>query len=154
MHLAELNISKWKIDPDADPVARGFLDNVERINTLAERSEGFVWRLKEEGRAENGHTLLGGPDTLLTLSVWENAETFERFVWNTVHKRLYQQKGKWFEQMLSHHFVMWWVEEGCEPTIEEAKRRLDHLDNNGDSDYAFGWPHLPHVKLWQQQRCA
>ncbi len=154
MHLAELNISKWKIDPDADPVARGFLENVERINALAERSEGFVWRLKEEGRAENGHTLLGGPDTLLTLSVWENAETFERFVWNTVHKRLYQQKGKWFEQMLSHHFVMWWVEEGWEPTIEEAKRRLDHLDKHGDSDHAFGWSHLPHVKLWQQQRCA
>ncbi len=154
MHLAELNISKWKIDPDVDPVARGFLDNVERINALAERSEGFVWRLREEERDEKGHTLLGGPDTLLTLSVWENAEKFERFVWTTVHKRLYQQKGKWFEQMLSHHFVMWWIEEGCEPTLEEAKRRLDHLDNNGDSDYAFGWSHLPHVKLWQQLRCA
>ena len=154
MHLAELNISKWKIDPDADPVARGFLDNIERINGLAERSDGFVWRLKDENRDEAGNTPIGGPLVLVTLSVWEDAHKLEHFVWNTVHKRIYQQKHKWFELMDSHHFAMWWVDEGHRPTLEEAKQRLDHLDEHGDSDFAFGWSHLPHVKLWQQQRCA
>ncbi|MCB1421955.1 MAG: DUF3291 domain-containing protein [Nitratireductor sp.] len=154
MHLAELNISKWKINPDTDPVARGFLDNIERINGLAERSDGFIWRLKDEKRDERGRTPIGGPLVLVTLSVWEDAHKLEHFVWNTVHKRIYQQKHKWFELMDSHHFAMWWVEEGHRPTLEEAKQRLDHLDEHGDSDFAFGWSHLPHVKLWQQQRCA
>lgn len=154
MHLAELNISKWKIDPENDPLARGFLDNVTRINALAERSDGFVWRLLEEPRDENGHTVLGGPETLLTLSVWETPEQLERFVWNTVHKRIYQQKSDWFSAMDSHHLVMWWVEEGHQPYLEDAKARLDHLDRYGSSDYAFDWSYLPHVKLWQQQRCA
>jgi hypothetical protein len=49
---------------------------------------------------------------------------------------------------------MWHVEEGQRPTLEEAKVRLDHLDLNGNSDYAFNWSHLPHIKLWQSQRCA
>jgi len=154
MHLAELNISKWKIDPDTDPVARGFLDNVGRINALAERSEGFVWRLLDEGRDFHGNNVLGGPETLMTMSVWETPEYLEHFVWNTVHKKIYEKKADWFNAMESHHLVMWWVEEGHTPSLDEAKERLDHLNEHGDSDHAFGWSHLPHIKLWEQQRCA
>ena len=40
------------------------------------------------------------------------------------------------------------------PTIEEAALKLQYLDEHGESDAAFGWSHLPHVKLWQQQRCG
>jgi hypothetical protein len=52
------------------------------------------------------------------------------------------------------HFAMWWVDEGHQPTLQEAKERLEHMDVCGGSDFAFGWSHLPHVKLWQQARCA
>ena len=154
MHLAEFNLSVWKIDPDSDPVSRGFLDNIGKVNALAERSPGFVWRLKDENRDAEGRTPLGGPETLVTLSVWESPEHLEHFVWNTVHKQIYRRKGDWFKQLENHHLVMWWVEEGHRPTLDEAKERLDRLDACGDSDHAFGWSHLPHVKLWQQQRCA
>ena len=61
---------------------------------------------------------------------------------------------EWFALMEKQHFVMWWVDEGHQPTLDEAKARLDHLDRHGDGDFAFGWSHLPHVKLWQQARCA
>ncbi len=109
--------------------------------------------LKMKERDENGHTVFGGPDTLLTLSVWETPQQLEHFVWNTVHKQIYNRKADWFKQMKSHHLVMWWVEEGHKPSLEEAKERLDHLNSKGDSELAFGWSHLPQVKLWQQQRC-
>ncbi len=153
MHLAELNISNWKINP-ASKGAAGFVNNVGRINSLAARSPGFVWRKVEEERDANGFNALGGPRTLMTMSVWENPKYLEEFVWNTVHKKIYQNKAQWFDQLESHHLVMWWVEEGVEPSILDAKPRLDHLNSHGDSDHAFGWSHLPHVKLWQQQRCA
>ena len=154
MHLAELNISRWKIDKTSD-IAGGFTGNVGRINALAERSVGFIWRLLDEQRNEFGaNAVCPDSKTEMTLSVWENVESLEQFVWNTVHKQIYNNKDNWFGALESHHFVMWHIEEGHEPTIEEARERLDHLDTNGDTDFAFGWSHLPHVKLWQNQRCG
>ncbi len=154
MHLAELNISRWKIDKTSQ-LAGGFTDNVERINALAERSEGFVWRLLDEQRNEFGaNAVCPDPETEMTLSVWESAETLEHFVWNTVHKKVYNGKNDWFGALDSHQLVMWWVEEGHEPNLEEAKSRLDHIDFHGDTDFAFSWSYLSHVKLWQNQRCG
>lgn len=154
MHLAELNISKWTIDPGSQE-ARGFTDNVARINALAERSEGFVWRALDEKRDGQGrNAVCDGPSTVMTLSVWETPVHLEHFVWNTVHKQIYNGKSQWFSHMESHSFVMWWVEKGHRPSIEEAKARLDLIDAKGDSDDAFGWSHLPHVKLWQTQQCG
>ena len=45
MHLAELNIGRFNF-PTSDPRMAGFMDNLDRVNALAERSPGFVWRLK------------------------------------------------------------------------------------------------------------
>lgn len=154
MHLAELNISKWKVDPQS-PEGSGFTDNVARINKLAEGTDGFQWRLLDEERDEFGrNAICDGSSTVMTLSTWESAEHLEHFVWNTVHKQIYNGKSQWFDHMESHSFVMWWIEEGHRPSLEEAKERLDFLDANGDSDRAFGWSHLPHVKLWQTQQCG
>ena len=153
MHLAELNISDWRVSPFSKK-AKGFMDNVERINRLAERSEGFVWRKVDEERDERGRNVFGGLMKLFTLSVWETPEQLEHFVWNTVHKQIYSKKHEWFKNMQSHTLAMWWIDEGHEPSLQEAKDRLDYLDKHSDSDYAFGWSHLPHVKLWQQQQCG
>jgi hypothetical protein len=91
---------------------------------------------------------------LVNLTVWENAETLEKYVWQTVHKRIYNQKGKWFEMPKDAHFVMWAVEEGRIPTLTEAFERLEHLKRNGSSDYAYAWEGLPHLKMWMQQQCG
>lgn len=149
MHLAELNISRWKPDI-SEEIASGFIKNVGRVNSLARRSPGFVWRLEDEARDEFGrNTVCPDQFTEMTLSVWETPEHLEHFVWNTVHKKFFNRRADWFGALNSHHLVMWWVEEGHCPTLQEAKARLDHLDENGDSDFAFGWSHLPHIKLWQ-----
>lgn len=153
MHLAELNISEL-LAPLESPQLRDFVANVDRLNALAERSDGFVWRLKDDPR-NPVPVVSPWPDNILyTLSVWESPAQLEHFVWNTVHKKIYQRKQEWFELMKSHHFVMWWVEEGSWPDLKEAAARLAHLDAHGDTDHAFGWSHLPHVKLWQSQRCG
>jgi hypothetical protein len=88
------------------------------------------------------------------MSVWQDAETFERFVWQTVHKRFYARKAEWFDPHAKPHFVMWWVDDGHRPSIDEALARLDHLTTHGSSDFAFGWEGLPNIKLWMSQRCA
>jgi hypothetical protein len=43
-HLANINIARFRHEP-GDPRLADFVDNLELINGLGERSEGFVWRL-------------------------------------------------------------------------------------------------------------
>lgn len=152
MKLAELNIAVPKYALD-DPRIADFMDNLQRINGLAQQMPGFVWMHKDEsGHAANQPS--PWPDTIVNMSVWDSPDELEHFVWNTVHKRFYNRKNEWFSSMQSHHFVMWWVEDGHTPTLNEAKERLDYLDAHGNTDHAFDWQHLPHVKLWQSQRCS
>ena len=153
MHLAELNIAKARYLLD-DPRIAGFVERLDAVNAVAERSEGFVWRLKDEAGNALAIQAFDDPDLIVNMSVWETPDHLEHFVWNTVHKQVYRRKAEWFDALASHHFVMWWVEEGHEPTLAEAREKLEKLDRDGDSDEAFGWAHLPHVKLWQSQRCA
>ena len=90
----------------------------------------------------------------VNLSVWESVEAFERFVWQTVHKRFYGRRPEWFDAMDAPHFVMWWVPAGHLPTLDEAKERLEHLTAHGPSDYAFGWESVPAAQLWKTARCG
>lgn len=151
MRLAELNIARM-LYPLDDPRMADFAAALDHVNAVAERSEGFVWRMKSEGEAANQDA--SDPRLLLNLTVWENAETLEKYVWQTVHKRIYNHKGKWFETPREAHFVMWAVEENYIPTLEEAFARLEHLRTHGSSEYAYGWEALPHLKVWMQQQCG
>jgi hypothetical protein len=45
--LAQLNLAKAKFPLDSKAL-RGFTDNLDRINLLAEDSSGFIWRLQTE----------------------------------------------------------------------------------------------------------
>lgn len=153
MHLAQLNIAELRF-PVTDPRLADFVGNLDRVNALAERTEGFVWRLKDDTGNATGIESPWSDDHIVNLSVWRSVEQLEQFVWNTVHKRVYGRKKEWFRPMQTNHFVMWWIDEGHMPDLEEARQRLEHLDGHGDTDHAFTWSHLPHVKLWQQQRCG
>jgi hypothetical protein len=153
MHLAQLNIARLAYDFN-DPRVAEFMDNLARVNGIAERSEGFVWRLQDEAGDATAFQAFDDPQVIVNMSVWRSADELEHFVWNTVHKQFYRKRAEWFSAMKSQHFVMWWVDEGHVPTVEEARNKLDTLERHGDSDLAFGWSHLPHIKLWQQARCA
>jgi hypothetical protein len=153
-HVAQLNVGRIRYATD-DPRMAEFMGALDAVNALAERSHGFVWRLKDDA-SNNATNILVTPDPsfLINMSVWETPAQLEHFVWNTVHKRIYQKKGNWFEPMKTPHFVMWWIAAGHLPTPVEALARLDHLTRHGPSEQAFGWESLPSVTLWRQQRCA
>ncbi|MDQ3310819.1 MAG: DUF3291 domain-containing protein, partial [Actinomycetota bacterium] len=50
-HLAQLNVARL-LAPVDDPAIADFYDNLDNMNSLAERSPGYVWRLQtDEGDA-------------------------------------------------------------------------------------------------------
>jgi hypothetical protein len=152
-HIAELNIGRPLHALD-DPRMAGFMDNLDRVNALAERSRGFVWRLKDESNNATALRPFDDSNMLVNMSVWESVGALEGFVWATVHKQFYNRKGGWFENLAMPHFVIWPIPAGHVPELAEAETRLEHLTRNGDSDYAFGWGHLPHIKLWMSRQCG
>ena len=154
MHLAEFNVGTF-LGGDDDPRMADFFANLDRINAIAERMPGFVWRLKEEGSNNaTGLRAPGDPAMAVNLSVWDSIEALEKFVWQTAHAKIYARKHEWFETPSQPTFVMWWVEEGHRPTLDEAKAQLDQLRLHGSTEFAFGWEAAPAAKLWLEKRCA
>lgn len=154
-HLAEFNRGRLLHDWD-DPRTAPFKDALDRINALAERAAGFVWRL---GDAEMEAAQLdpSGPiaddRVASTLSVWESAETLERFVFKTVHARFYARGHEWFEPA-ARRLVMWWVPIGHRPSVDEGMDRLARLEASGPSADAFGWAHLENAQAWKSRGCG
>jgi len=152
-HLAQLNVGHIRFPVD-DPRMADFMGALDRVNSLAERSPGFVWRLKDDSGNATDIKVSDDPHFLVNMSVWETPEHLEHFVWKTAHKHVYEKKAQWFEAMRTPHFVTWWIAIGHEPTPAEALARLDHLTKHGPSDRAFGWESLKNAELWMQRRCA
>ena len=152
-HLAQLNVATALDHLESDRLA-DFMAALDRVNAVAERSPGFVWRLKDDSGDATGIRASDDPRFLVNMSLWESPESFEHFVWNTVHKQFYQRRSKWFAAPAAPYLVMWWVPMGRVPSLEEAMARLDDLRANGPSERAFGWESLTNIRLWKRQRCA
>jgi len=141
MHLAEFNIAEARWDLD-DPRMSDFVNNLDRINAMAERMPGFVWRLKDEPEGAAAAAWGGNARLVDNLSVWETPEQLVTFVFQTVHKQIYARREEWFPLMKTHSFVMWWVEPGQRPTRAEAQAKLRHIDAHGPTPEAFLWDQL------------
>jgi Domain of unknown function (DUF3291) len=150
--LAQFNIARIRYPLD-DPRMVEFVDNVERINGLAEQIEGFVWRLQDESGHAMGMTVYDDPRLLPNLTVWDNVQALERFVWRTLHRRFYVRRTEWFEP-IDIPLVLWWIPAGHRPPLAEGVARLDHLRAHGPSDHAFGWEQIADAQLWKTMRGA
>ena len=134
-HLAQFNIARIKYPLD-DPRMREFVDNVARVNGLAEQIDGFVWRLQDDSGNAMGLKVYDDPRILPNLTVWENVEALERFVWKTVHSRFYGRREQWFEPMETP-LVLWHVPAGHKPDMAEGVARLDHLRRTRTERFRF-----------------
>lgn len=144
MHLAELNIGRL-IAPTDDPRVAEFMNNLDLINGLGKHMPGFVWMMEGSGEPGKGNTeahLEGDPQFVANLSVWETPAQLRTYVFDTLHARFMNRSKEWFETLVQMHFVMWWVPEGTQPTLDEAMAKLQHRQTHGDSEEAFGWDWL------------
>ena len=123
--------------PLDDPLMAGFVARLEPLNALADASPGFVWRLQTEAGDATEIDVFGDELILFNMSVWESIEALESYVYMSNHVQAVQQRSDWFERPKRSPFVLWWIEEGCKPTIEEGKARLEKLWADGPTPHAF-----------------
>ncbi|TCV17912.1 uncharacterized protein DUF3291 [Vibrio crassostreae] len=136
MKLAQLNIALAKYPLDA-PEIKEFVDNLELVNGIAESSEGFVWRLKDESGDATNIKAFDDPNMIVNMSVWDSVDSLKNFMFRTHHRDFMRRKGDWFHRLPEDTYVLWWIEEDHIPTLEEAIERLERLRDIGDTPYAF-----------------
>jgi uncharacterized protein DUF3291 len=154
-NLAELNIGRL-LAPTDDPRVAEFMNALDTINGMGKRMPGFVWMMEGSGEPGTGNTeniIDGDKQFVPNLTVWRDVASLETFVWDTVHRQFYERRAEWFEVLGDMSFVMWWVPEGHQPTLDEALAKLDHKRQNGDSDQAFGWSYLKDATKWRTSVC-
>ena len=135
-HIAQINIGRIRYETD-DPRMADFMDNLDRINDLAERSDGFVWRLKDDTNNATNIRLYDDPQLLLNMSVWRTIEDLEAFTYKTVHTRFVERREEWFQPFASAYLALWWVESDRLPTAGEGQEKVAYLESNGPSQLAF-----------------
>ena len=135
-HLAQINIGRI-LAPVDDPIMSEFMARLDEINALAERSPGFVWRFQT---AEGNATAVRPYEDdrmLVNFSVWESLEQLQNYVYHSLHTEVMRKRKQWFSQMDKPYLALWWVTAGHTPTVEEAKARIDYLQQHGESEFAF-----------------
>lgn len=135
-HLAQVNIARMHTPLD-DPNMAGFVARLAEINALADRSPGFVWRLQTEGGDATYLRPYDDDRILFNLSVWETIEYLTEYVYRTAHGEVMRQRKQWFEKFGGMYMALWWVKPGHIPSVAEAKRRLEYLQEHGETAHAF-----------------
>ena len=130
-HLAQLNIAKFKKDREHTDNAT-FFDNIDRVNAIAEAHPGFIWRYDDDD-----DTVFTDPNTLVNVSVWKDVQALSDFAFRDKgHVGIMQRRNEWFEKV-DVRLVLWWVKAGHQPSLAEAKSKLDLLTSAGPTQDAF-----------------
>jgi Domain of unknown function (DUF3291) len=136
LQIAQANIARMRA-PLNDPVMAGFVERLDEINALADGSPGFVWRLQTpEGNATYLRPY-ADDRILFNLSVWETVEDLRIYVYRSAHAEVLRQRQDWFEKFGAPTVTLWWVPAGHIPSIDEAKKRLERLQEEGPTAFAF-----------------
>ncbi|HUD64991.1 MAG TPA: DUF3291 domain-containing protein [Candidatus Sulfotelmatobacter sp.] len=135
-HIAQVNIGRVRA-PIGDPLMAGFVARLDDLNTLADHSPGFVWRLQT---SEGNATYFRPYDDdriLMNMSVWATIDALRHYVYQTAHAEILRHRHEWFETFTGAYTALWWVPAGHRPGIDEARKRLAHLEKHGPTEFAF-----------------
>lgn len=135
-HLAQVNIART-IAPLDDPLMRGFVEQLDPINRLAERSPGFVWRLQTDDGDATSIQLFDDPRIIVNLSLWASYEALKNYVYSGDHLTVLKAKKSWMEKLDTPSLALWWLPVGELPTALDAKHRLEALAKNGSTATVF-----------------
>lgn len=141
LRLAQINVGRL-VAPIDDPKIAQFVAQLDTINSLADRSEGFVWRLQSQSGNATDISYSDDPFVIVNMSVWESVEALWAFTYKSGHIAALKDRAKWFEKMSKPHYCLWWIPAGHAPSVAEGKERLVHYQNHGATPHSFWFNQL------------
>lgn len=135
-YLAQLNVARARAPLDS-PLMAGFASQLEAIYAVAERAEGFIWRLRADDGSSLARLPAGDPRIFVTLSVWESIEALHTYVYESEHSAPLRNRAEWFEKPDGPNLVLWWMARDSLPRVEQGMARLKYLQRHGPSPFAF-----------------
>jgi hypothetical protein len=135
-HIAQINIARM-LAPINDPLLDDFVAQLDAINSLADESPGFVWRLQSDSGNDTDIAAYEDALILINMSVWESIESLQAYAYRSEHVGVFRQRRQWFKKPDGPHLALWWVPAGKLPTVEEGQSKLDILAQYGPSPKAF-----------------
>lgn len=139
-HLAQINVSR-ALAPLESPVMADFVAALDRINAVAESSDGFLWRLQ----ADDGNALAiradDDPLVVVNMSVWRDVESLHAYTFRSDHAAQLKQRRRWFEPPDGPMVALFWWPAGEPPSLTEGLARLAHLKAHGPTAKAFDFKH-------------
>lgn len=137
-HIAQINIARM-LAPIDDPLMSDFVSQLPPVNTLAETSPGFVWRLQSESGDATGIRVYDDEMIIINLTVWESVVSLREYVYKGAHQAVLRERKRWFEKFDGPYYALWWIPAGHLPTAEEGRQRMEYLREHGDTDFAFSF---------------
>ncbi|AVZ75292.1 DUF3291 domain-containing protein [Streptomyces lunaelactis] len=134
--LAQVNIARLAFPLDS-PELKDFVDALDPVNAVAERADGFIWRLTSDTGNATDVPVFGDDWLIVNTSPWRDTNALTAFMYQGQHRELLGRRYEWFERVKEAMTTLWWVAEGHRPTVEEAEQRLVHLREHGPTPYAF-----------------
>ena len=135
-YIAQINIAKLKYSL-TDPRVKDFVDNLDRINKLAEKTPGFVWRLKDETGNAINIKIFDDELMIFNMSVWKTIQDLFAYTYRSDHIDVFRRKGEWYETMKEAHLALWWTPIGVYPSAHEGLGRLYYLQMHGPGPTVF-----------------
>jgi len=137
--VAEFNMGRLRYDW-TDKRVQGFVEGLERVNRLAAKSPGYIWRMPDD---EMEAAQLGPPlsdhRVASTMSVWRSAEELLIFVRDSLHGSFLRRGAEWFEAHDGPRYVVWPVAADHRPSVEEGLAKLRELAESGPSKDCFNF---------------
>lgn len=137
--LAQANVA-YALVPTDHPQMADYIARLDEMNLLADRSPGFVWRYITDSRDPNQREF-EDPSVLFNMSVWTSVDALHHYTYATAHSEVYAARKKWFADVKAvvggHALALWWIPEGTLPSVEDAKRKLQLITDQGPTEEAF-----------------
>lgn len=137
-YLAQINVAHALDDPSS-AIMEEFMENLDRINTLAEQSAGFIWRLKSD-ESGNATDLQVTPDPrlLINVSIWQDWHSLSHFMYKTDHVGFLKRRKEWFHLSPEATTAFWWHDAADPfPSEKDAYKKLLYLRTHGVTDAVF-----------------
>ena len=141
MRLAQVHVAR-PLGPMDGAVMAEFARAVDPMNRLAEASPGGGWRLQGDVGNALAIPVFDDGQILIDLSVWRSVEALRDYTYRSGHAHYVKRRTEGFSALGRPHCALWWIAEGHEPSPDEAKQPLEHLQAHGPPSEAFTFTHV------------